>query len=284
MDTPYNTWLCASLFYNNAEFDKLIYSGLMPLINSLEDQEMIKGFLCSLNSVQGNNLRLSVLLHDDKKEEALDRFHFVVNRFFEDYPSVNKQIGYPLKGFLRPFPNNSVQYNLYNNPLATSADVMNFRMDYSQFMFDFFSANAADEETVIFFLLCSVLYMMQVVAERSDTFRCEVMKPVDDWAVPGEDRRMLYDHFFQENKDLLLETYRAVARDDAGSEVFKSVVETKKSFRRFVMDGHNLDLDAGSVISSLNSLMLSQLDLGAEDSHAIYYIIGQCMKYKGPFL
>ena len=284
MDTPYNTWLCASLFYNNAEFDKLIYSGLMPLINSLEDQEMIKGFLCSLNSVQGNNLRLSVLLHDDKKEEALDRFHFVVNRFFEDYPSVNKQIGYPLKGFLRPFPNNSVQYNLYNNPLATSADVMNFRMDYSQFMFDFFSANAADEETVIFFLLCSVLYMMQVVAERSDTFRCEVMKPVDDWAVPGEDRRMLYDHFFQENKDLLLETYRAVARDDAGSEVFKSVVETKKSFRRFVMDGHNLDLDAGSVISSLNSLMLSQLDLGAAASHAIYYIIGQCMKYKGPFL
>ena len=284
MDTPYNTWLCASLFYNNAEFDKLIYSGLMPLINSLEDQEMIKGFLCSLNSVQGNNLRLSVLLHDDKKEEALDRFHFVVNRFFEDYPSVNKQIGYPLKGFLRPFPNNSVQYNLYNNPFATSVDVMNFRMDYSQFMFDFFSANAADEETVIFFLLCSVLYMMQVVAERSDTFRCEVMKPVDDWAVPGEDRRMLYDHFFQENKDLLLETYRAVSRNDERSEVFKSVVETKKCFRRFVMDGHNLDLDAGSVVSSLNSLMLSQLDLGAAASHAIYYIIGQCMKYKGPFL
>jgi len=254
------------------------------LISSLEDQEMIKGCLCSLNSVQGNNLRLSVLLHDDKKEEALDRFHFVVSRFFEDYPSVNKQIGYPLKGFLRPFPNNSVQYNLYNNPLTMSSDLINFRMDYSQFMLDFFSANVVDEETVIFFLLCSVLYMMQVVAERSDTFKSEVMKPVDDWAVPSEDRRMLYDHFFQGNRDLLLETYQAVSRNNAGSEVFKSAAETKKCLRRFVMDGHNLDLDAGSVVSSLNSLMLSQLDLGAEALHAIYYMIGQCRKYKGPFL
>lgn len=284
MDTPYNTWLCASLFYNNAEFDKLIYSGLMPLISSMEDQEMIKGFLCSLNSVQGNNLRLAVLLHDDKKEEALDLFHFVVNRFFEDYPSVNKYIGYPLKGFLRPFPNNSVQYNLYDNPSLLPAEVINFRIGYSQFIFDFFSANDVDEETVIFFLLCSVLYMMRVMAERSDAFKSEVMRPVDDWSVSNEERRMVYEHFFQENKELLLKAYLAISRNDAQSDVFKSAMETKKCFGRFMMDGHNLDLDTGSVVSSLNSLMLSQLDLGAEALNVVYYTIGRCMKYKGPFL
>ena len=281
MDAPYNTWLCASLFYNDAEFDKLIYSGLMPLVSSLKERGMMRDYICSLNSVQGNNLRLSVLLHDNKKEEALDRFHFVLNRFFEDFPSANKHIEYPLKGFLRPFPNNSIQYNLYDNPSSLPAELMNFRIGYSQFIFDFFSANAVDEETVIFFLLCSVLYMMRVMAERSDTFKSEVMKPVDDWAVPGEERRRVYEHFFQENKELLLKAYLAISRNDAQSDVFKNAMETKACFRRFIVDEHNLDL---AVVSSLNRLMLYQLDLGAEALNVVYYTIRQCVKYKGPFL
>jgi hypothetical protein len=284
VNNVYYTWLCASVFYNDVEYKKLFCSGVIPLIHDLTKQKLMKGCICSLNSVQGNNVRLCVLIHEREKNQALDRFHFGLSTFLSDSPSPNKDIDYPLKEFLKPFPNNSIQYNLYEKPSSESSPAIDFQKVYSAIIFDFFSKNDFSGEASFTLLLLSILYVEETIAKTMNESIYDLIKVCDQYNVNNGDKRTSYELFFQENKNIFLESFLNLFQATAQANTMIDPVHIKKYFKSYFGDAFNSKLKTRSFISSLTDLILYQLDLTSEILDLIYFIIKRCIQNENEFI
>jgi hypothetical protein len=280
MNTDFNTWLPVSVFYRRAEYKKLIRDGIRPLLGSLGEKELTGGCICSFSPVQGSNLRLNILLHDREKEAVLDQLHRELSDFLIEYPSESEPAVYPLKGFLRPFPNNSIQYNLHDHPSPSPAELLRFRMGFSALLLDFFSLYDQDEETLVYFLFCSVLYLQEAMAGCYNLSEQDFLRVLRGNANIDMEKQNAWSHFFSENKELMLETFYHDTQNREGSDAYMAAPGLKQCFHSVVRATQKEGADTGSVVAALTGIILQHLDLPADAMPLIHHLFAECLQYK----
>jgi hypothetical protein len=127
----------------------------------------ISTFKVALNSQQGANLRISLLVDDSRKEAILEEFHDSISKYLLGHPSQDINTMYPINGFLMPFDNNSIQYNLFDASINGSSILWGVENAFSSVILDFFSENDVGTESLFYLLFLSLSITLKTISNHS---------------------------------------------------------------------------------------------------------------------
>ncbi len=117
--------LTVSIFYNQEEWHILNTAFIIPLLDSLDKGNDNLQFNILLNSLNGSNVKLILLLPDDDFEDCKHLIDSKLRFFLSHNPSAPVSLSFPLKGFFMDFPNNTYWYNIYYQGSALWFNTMN---------------------------------------------------------------------------------------------------------------------------------------------------------------
>lgn len=151
-------WLKMSLFCNRSIAHHILKESVQPFITQCRANHCLKGWFIEFNTTSGENIRLALLVPGQKAEIASLDAKKYFTYFFKhlDFPSKNK-LTFPLNGLFLPFPENSIQFGLYNVPDERNEVDVDRAQKVSHILIEALAENEIDEETVV--TLCLYLHL-----------------------------------------------------------------------------------------------------------------------------
>lgn len=105
----------ASLFYSKRDWSFLLDFGIKEFICLAKEKGFIGNhYSLYLNTIRGDNIRLVVESKRDVMDSLVEFMNVFFNNFFKVHPSTKEELKLPLDQIFLNFPNNSLQYNIFD--------------------------------------------------------------------------------------------------------------------------------------------------------------------------
>lgn len=201
-----------SIFHEKDSWKKIIANCIKPFFAEQIAKKTVEPVFVSLNNYQGDNIRLVFKCLGEHKELIADQMHDEFSLYLSLNPSTHTaESNYLGKEFFMDFPNDSLQYNLFDTDSEHIAH--QFRLLISKKIIDFFSIEDFDDSSILSLLvhlLSSFLsaweeaynetisskieqIILEIRHKNSDTF-------LNDILLQGEE-------IFKENAEVLMDIY-----------------------------------------------------------------------------
>lgn len=159
MDQNYH-WIRTSLFSSTDNWHFILKEGINPLINNL-DKETLMAHQIELNYIRGENIRLAFLSSDQNaiKLAQLVDAHF--KRYFSN-TQLQKHGFIPGKDLFMPFPENTIQYGLYDIDVYPEIEKYQVEQELAHLIIHSFEENF-DDQTVLTLALYLHLVILKIL-------------------------------------------------------------------------------------------------------------------------
>jgi len=140
-------------YYNQNQWGFFLKKHLAHLIKLILEIDKNAEYIIYLSRYRGENIQLNVLAKSSARLPIIDLISQKTNIFFKKFPSAKKRVRYPLNGFFKDFPVNSIQYNLKSNSLNNSfSQLTAFNADphkiLNKIIFSCLTKKEINEETI----------------------------------------------------------------------------------------------------------------------------------------
>jgi hypothetical protein len=270
------------VFCQDSGFRDLISNGIGPLLTNFEESAAISAFTIALNSQQGANLRISLLVDDRMKEAVLDEFHESISNYLLLHPSVDIQTVYPINGFLMPFENNSIQYNLFDASLEGSNLLLGVENAFSTVILKFFSENDMGTESLFYLLFLTIACALKAISNHSAQRHTDpadlIAKAFGITTTLSPESRQ----FLKENEKFIISEFTAImaASNHGGNYEFLKNLENEAG--RLAGAENSSGYAPTALLASMGVAFSKQLGVTEKSLYFVAEIIYTCLRSFNP--
>lgn len=274
-------WILISIFYGKSQLKELIAQALSPMLTENLKNGSIRSIYSALSSYQGDNLRIAFECTTGNNVNLIEDIHNQLQTYLSENPSILSKIDYFGKSFFMDFPNNSIQYNLYQ--LITINPYINtLRSTVSERILAFLAEDENDEASFLTFALSNMMIFCQVAENVYDhSINTRILEFLYEGDHNADLKKMfkLYDQLFEGNKEMIVALYNEVITPDFEDPDGLCISDLKKQYHDLLSNNNPIDLmDEQSVLIPLDRFVIEQLNMHESMLKPLYYMIHLCFK------
>jgi hypothetical protein len=137
-------WVLSSIFSEKRNWALILKNGVKPI---LADLTFVNSFRIRFNYYSGSNIQFAILVSNQQCDSVAEKIDAHFKNFFSNSTLFSKQpLDLPIESLFIPFPQNSVQYGLYELDLKIEREQENIRQLLSEIILHSLSDHLDDTE------------------------------------------------------------------------------------------------------------------------------------------
>ncbi|MDN5285995.1 MAG: hypothetical protein JWR38_2269 [Mucilaginibacter sp.] len=271
-----NNRIRISVFYANDSWQQFVSDFLRPFVSKHTQNGNIGAIYIALNNDQGDNIRFAFECNAADKDQFGDELHIQLSNYLALKPSGQPPENYVGKDFFMNFPNNSIQYNLYE-PDFTNNDVKKLSSLISERIMKVLAEDGYGDSFTFTFLLYIIMTFYcahETVYGDADNLKITSMLYGDEAANKAPDTSFeVYNDLFTENEEIIKNMYLEVidGQDEDGSV---TDLEQLKAHYSLMLTGFDKsETVEHTMLLSFDRVIADQVNMNHDLLPFIYYVV-----------